>query len=239
MGHSLDSNTMIRKILTSYFMSRKLLEYLLFGVILGGIGWLVIPENPPPSFLVDSDESKNLIVFVGKKITLEKQPGRYGINDTMSKAHYKVLQVIHGQYTGETIEFKALDHWGIARFGKYDTVLLYVVMRRSWLLQPRYVHEKYMAQPVYSTADGKWAGCVSPGYLKVIQQRNIQAEFMNFQPEVIIDVTDIPVIDRPKYYPQEFYKYQNNSVVCRKGLTIEKLFQIEREGTLKARGIFK
>jgi hypothetical protein len=216
-----------------------LLEYVIFGVLLSGVGWLVISENPYPRFLVDSDESKNLIVFVGKKITLEKQPGRYGINDTMSKAHYRVLQVIHGQHTGETIEFKALDHWGIARFGKYDTVLLYVVMRRSWLLQPRYFHEKYMAQPVYNTADGKWAGCVPPGYLEDIKKHNIQTEPANFQPEVIIDVAKIPAIDRPKYYPHEFYEYRNNSLVCRRGLTIEKLFQIEREGTLKARGVFK
>jgi hypothetical protein len=220
-------------------VNRKILEYTLFGIVLSWFGWFIWSQNQYPDFLLSSDESQNLLVFVGKKVTIEKVPGRYGINDSQYKARYQVLQVVHGQYRDSMIEFTAFDHYGFPRFGRYETALLYVTMRRSWLLQPRYFHEKYQYQPVYSTADGRWAGCGDPYYFDEVHRGKIQAQVIDFKPEVTIDVAKIPPVKVEEAYPKAFFDYRKDVVICRKGVFLDDLFTVKREGVLKARGIFK
>jgi hypothetical protein len=219
-------------------MNRKVLEYTLFGIFLGWSGWVIWSQNPYPDFLVSSDESQNLLVFVGKQIDVENMPGQHGL-DRQYKAHYQVLQVVHGQYRDSTIEFTAFDHYGFPGFGNYQTALLYVTVRRSWLLQPKYFHEKYQYQPVYSTADGRWAGCGDPYYFDEVHRGKIQAQVIDFKPEVTIDVAKIPPAKVEEFYPKAFFDYRKNAVVCRKGVFLDALFTVKREGVLKARGIFK
>jgi hypothetical protein len=220
-------------------VNRKVLEYNLFGIFLSWFGWLIWSQNQYPDLLVSPDESQNLLVFVGNKIDVEKVPGRYGINDSQFKAHYQVLQVVYGQYRDSTIKFTAFDHYGHPGFARYETALLYVTMRRSWLLQPKYFHEKYQYQPVYSTADGRWAGCGDPYQFNEVHRKNIQAQAIDFKPAVVIDVAKIPSAKVNELYPKAFFDYRKDVVICRKGVFLDDLFTVKREGVLKARGIFK
>jgi hypothetical protein len=216
-------------------MNQKILEYILFAILIGGGGWLVWSQNPYPDFLVSSDESQNLVAFVGKKISVEKIPGRYGL-DAKFKARYQVLQVVYGQYSASNIEFTVFDHYGDPSFAKYETALLYVVLRRSWLLQPRYFHEKYQYQPVYATGDNRWAGCGSPYQRDQPIGEGIQPQTIDYKS---INISGIPIAKLEEQYPKSLFDYRKNTVVCRKGVFSEDLFKIKREGILRARGIFK
>jgi hypothetical protein len=217
------------------FMIRRILKYLLFSAFIGGGGWLVWSQNQYPDFLVSSDESQNLVAFVGRKISVEKMPGLYGL-DLKFKARYQVLQVVYGQYSASDIEFIAFDHYGRAAFAKYDTALLYVVLRRSWLLQPHYFHEKYQYQPVYATEDGRWAGCGDPYKLDEPLGERIHPQSMAYKP---IDISGTPIATLEEQYPKALFDYRKDAVVCRKGVFLEDLFKIKREGILRVRGIFK
>jgi hypothetical protein len=219
-------------------MNQRVWEYPLLGILLVGGGWVVWSQNQYPHFLVSSDESQNLLVFVGKQIDVENVPGQYGL-DRQYKARYQVLQVVHGQYRDSTIEFIAFDHYGFPGFSNYQTALLYVTMRRSWLLQPKYFHEKYQYQPVYATADGRWAGCGDPYDADEKPQGHIQVQAIDFKPEVTIDVAKLPPAKVEEFYPKAFFDYRKDVVICRKGVFLDDLFTVKREGVLKARGIFK
>jgi hypothetical protein len=219
--------------------SRKslLLSLLLVGITAGVVyAWL----NPYPDFLVSPDESQNLLVFVGKKIDVEEVSAPSGSLDHQYTARYQVLQIVHGQYPNSEIEFTAFDHYGHPGFRRYETALIYVTMGRSWLLQPKYFHEKYQYQPVYPTADGRWAGCGDPYQAEYEGHRKgIQTQAITFKPEVVIDITKIEPSRVETLYPKAFFDYRQDAVVCRKGVFLDELFAVKREGVLKARGIFK
>lgn len=40
-------------------------------------------------------------------------------------------------------------------------------------------------------------------------------------------------------YPPEFFEYKENTVICRREAFVEDLFQVKRQGVLKARGLFQ
>lgn len=105
-------------------------------------------------FEIVEDTSK-LYVFVGEKISVSKTA--YSGFDECYIAKYKVLKNIYGDYSGDTIEFKVYDHYGVPAFSQYKNVMLFVSRHKGQLY-----HEKYQYFDVYKTINGRWASYGDP-----------------------------------------------------------------------------
>lgn len=101
------------------------------------------------------DENPKLYVFVGEVIEVTEVEETYYCNyinmDFKFEAKLKILQDLHGNYTKDTIEFFAYDHYGVPNFASHSHVLIYVSEYCGNLF-----HLKYQFQPVYKV-EGKWA----------------------------------------------------------------------------------
>ena len=94
------------------------------------------------------DAKRDLIVFVGKRVSVKKQRAEPDSMDEKFEAKYRVLQLVFGRYKGADIAFTAYDHYGTPAFAQHDTALMFVTRHEG-----RLYHEKYQFFPVYPTAD--------------------------------------------------------------------------------------
>lgn len=190
------------------------------------------------------DVSSDLIAFVGQRIEVKSvantpppsEPGTIVIVlDQKFEARYKVLTVLFGTYDQGEIEFTAYDHYGRPAFEKYDTVMLYVSRHDG-----RLFHQKYQFHDVYRTADGRWAGCGDPYQREpVIRQGAVRATSIDFRPKVTFDVSGLTQDEVRARYPSQYFTRSGDVVTCVAGAYAEQLFEVKRQGVLKARGLFK
>jgi hypothetical protein len=147
-----------------------------------------------------------------------------------------VLQSVYGNYSLDTIEFIAYDHYGGPDFSKYKNVLLFVSERRG-----KYIHEKYLFFDVYKTKDNRWAGPYSVRDLGRDNKRadGISAVKIDFEQEVsfpfslMANKKEIPCL-----FPEPYYRLESDRAIAVYGNYIEELYKIEKEGVLTARGLF-
>jgi len=92
-------------------------------------------ENYPPTH---DNEAEDIIIYMD---------GRY-------EARYEILNLISGVYNAPTLDFHAYDHYGMPRFSKFETVLIFVNDGPGGK-----VHSKYNFYVVHRTTDGDWAAC--------------------------------------------------------------------------------
>lgn len=200
-----------------------MLKYLLcFLLVLLGLGSCVATPS-----------EGDLIIFVGKKIEVSevshRQPGSL---DNEFRAKYEILDLVYGNYKAPMIEFAAYDHYGYPQFANYDMVMLYVSKVNFF----RLVHEKYQFHDVYRTSDGRWAGCGDPYRRESKDYRGrFTAQKIKYEP---LDVSQLEAEEIEQLYPPALFEYRNNTVVCKEGAFIDVLFQVKRQGVLKARDIF-
>src|SRR4051812_17973487 len=100
------------------------------------------------------DANRDLIVFVGKKLSVVPQPAEEDSMDGKFEARFRILKRVFGEYDEPEITFTVYDHYGEPGFAKYATVLMFV--RR---FEGKLYHVKYTFVPVYHAANGRWAGC--------------------------------------------------------------------------------
>ena len=185
------------------------------------------------------DTSRNLLVFVGERIEVRQvantpPPGVLAL-DLKFEARYKVRAVIFGAYTEDDIRFSAFDHYGRPAFANYETVMLYVSRYDGQLF-----HQKYQFNPVYRTADDRWAGCGDPyQHEPEVHRGALRARPIDFQPEVAFSVSGLALDVVKTRYPSEYFVRSGDVMKCIAGAYAEQLFQIKRNGVLKARGVFK
>ncbi|MGH9196158.1 MAG: hypothetical protein ACRD1T_10510, partial [Acidimicrobiia bacterium] len=140
-----------------------------------------------------------------------------------------------GTYGETEIQFIAFDHYGRPRFANHDTVMLYVSRYNG-----RLIHEKYQFHNVYRTADGRWAGCGDPyQYEPEVQPGALRAKSIDFRPKVTFSVSGLTPDEIEKRYPSEYFSWSGDVVACIAGAYAEELFEVKRNGVLKARGVFK
>jgi hypothetical protein len=181
--------------------------------------------------LAHAQEKQKLYVFVGEKIKLERfdankreevSPGVFKVTMSMDNAYmarYKVLENVYGNYGRDTIEFEVYDHYGEPPFASYENVFLFVSEHNGKLY-----HEKYQYFDVYRTKDGGWA---SPGYPYRFEPEMNKKKITFQQVEFEEPVTLEKAIGRKKY-----------KSVVREGTEVKDLFEIKKDGVLKARGLF-
>ena len=208
------------------------------------------------NFVFGQSLKDSLFVFVGEKIEVNLIPREddkplvdtiiegkdtiYDIHISMSmdsryKAKYKVLQLLHGTYNADTIEFIAYDHYGKPGFSNKDTVLLFVSTSEGTLY-----HEKYQYFNLYLTKNGKWAGTYSTSdynhsYKNEITVRPEKIEFAN---EVSFPLDKLTQEQIEIWYPTPYFELKNGKAIAIYGNYIDDLFKLKQQTILKARGIY-
>lgn len=175
--------------------------------------------DTPRSFVKNygAFDTSRLFVFVGEKISVELLPHRAGSMDDCFKAKYVILEKVYGNFSDDTIEFVAYDHYGTPAFSEFKTVLLYVSADSG-----TYYHQKYMYNDVYKTKDGRWAGPYAVddyehAYNKHTKIKPVKIEF----PEKTIGDTAIAIYGN---YVEELFALKKTGV-----LTSRKLFEATPE----------
>jgi hypothetical protein len=157
------------------------------------------------------DAARDLIVFVGKKLSVTEQPAEENSLDSKFEARLRVLQRVFGRYDKPEITFTVYDHYGEPGFARYDTVLIFVARYEGKLY-----HEKYQFFPVYPTVDGRWASCGNPDQWEGrFHHGKLKPVSIKFAGKVVDEATGRP---------------------CTEGNYVEDLLLMKRNGVLKARG---
>ena len=91
-----------------------------------------------------------------RDVERKPKPGTW-LLDAEYLLRYEVLQVVFGGYQKKEISFASYNHFGRPPFLDHEYGLMYVSK-----MGERWVQQKYLFQPVYPTADGRWAGCGDP-----------------------------------------------------------------------------
>jgi len=182
------------------------------------------------------EKANTLFVFVGEKIKVENMPWEPGLMDTKIKAKYKILERIYGEYPGGVIEFMAYDHYGTPEFTKYKHVLLYLSKGEEGWFQ-----EKYVFDPLFKTKDGIWAGPYSDEYDHVYnKETTVKPEKIDFAERVSFPARGID--DNGKEYilsyPSPYFNQVGDTAFAVYGNYVPELFQLKRDGVLKARKLF-
>ena len=165
---------------------------------------------------------------------MERKPRpREWILDAEYLLKYEVLEVVFGNYTRKKIEFSSYIHFGTPAFKTYEYGLIYVSKQDG-----RFVQQKYLFQPVYPTADGRWAGCGDPYDGGSLHGSGVKAEPIKFEPPVVLDIRNVPEFVRERKYPLPLFRYENETAVCLMGNYPDALFRVMKEGVLTARGVF-
>jgi hypothetical protein len=184
-----------------------------------------------------TDSGVNLIAFVGRRIEVreverEPKPGEWFL-DAEYLLRYEVLEVVFGTYTRKKIEFSSYIHTGPPAFKTHEYGLIYVSKVRG-----RFVQQKYLFQPVYPTADGRWAGCGDPYDGGHWSGGGVKAEPINFKPAVVFDIRNVPAFVLERKYPLPLFRYENDTAVCLMGNYPDALFRVMKEGILTSSGVF-
>jgi hypothetical protein len=198
----------------------------------------------------------SLYVFVGEKIEVKEVSSpsvtdsfdiiiengvidyrKSGIISMDSKflAKYIVRQVLCGNYVSDTIEFLAYDHYGTPEFSKYQTVLLFVQDYNG-----RLVHQKYQFADVYKTKNGRWASSYKTDDYRheFNNSTDVKPEKIDFINKVTYDINGHGKQYIKERFPSAYYKIKAGRAIAVYGNYIEELFELKKNGILKARGIF-
>ena len=190
-------------------------------------------QSPPAG----SDSSANLIAFVGRRIegrSVEHKPKpRELLFDAEYLLRYEVLEVVFGTYTKREIDFSSYIHTGPPAFKTYEYGLIYVSKRAG-----RFVQQKYLFQPVYPTANGRWAGCGDPYDGGHWSGSGVKAEPIKVNPPVVFDIRNVPQFVRERKYPLPLFRYDEDTAVCLMGNYPDALFRVMKEGILTTSGVF-
>ena len=158
--------------------------------------------------------------------------------DNGFKARYVVFEKVYGDFTLDTIEFLAYDHYGAPAFSAFENVLLYVSADSG-----TYYHQKYMFNDVYKTKDGRWAGIYAEEDYEhqnnkrtKIKPAKIEFAGTVAYPAKMLDENGKAFLVP---YPKTYFKRVGDSLIAVYGNYVEELFMLKRDGYLTAREIFK
>ena len=181
----------------------------------------------------------DLLVFVGEKesvVEFEPQlPPNVLLMDGAFKARFRVVQVLHGRYDGERIEFEAYDHSAEPGFSFFPHSLLFLAPDGE-----RYVQVKYQFYPVFRTVAGEWAGCGPLSARERKERRGIApARPMSFGDDayVPLDVSWTPVLSQKQFRRSDF-RIEGRRAYCLRGASAQALFEVKKRGVLRDDGWF-
>lgn len=206
--------------------------------------------------LFGQTKKDSLLVFIGKKIEVvytpeeeKEMPVRTVIRggdttvvrsvsigmDNRYIAKYRILKLVHGSYSHDTIDFIVYDHYGEPAFSKYQTVLLFVSTHEGKLY-----HEKYQYFELYMTKNGKWASPYSSyDYNHPLKDSiNVKPEKISFVADISFPVNDLTDEQIKIWYPSPYFKIKKGRAIPVYGHYVDDLFKLKQQTVLKARGIY-
>ncbi len=191
-----------------------------------------------PGFSKATEVGNTLFVFIGEKISLEKMDPGYSANGVIYyngfSGRYKVIKTIFGESPGKEIEFKAYDLYGIPAFSKYKNVMLFLSMDGG-----KYFHELYQYFEVFKTKGNRWATCGDPYKYDEYHRKNLKPQKIEFLEPVYYDVSGFPKDYIQSAFSENYFLVKDGKAICRGlGNYVEELFEVKKEGVLKARGLF-
>jgi hypothetical protein len=199
-----------------------------------------VSVDTPRSFVKNYgiNDSNRLFAFVGEKISVEPLPHEQGSMDNGFEAKYVILKKVYGNFTQDTIEFVAYDHYGTPPFSKFKNVLLFVSEDYG-----TYYHQKYMYNDVYKTKDGRWAGTFARDDYEHAYNRHTKIKPVKIQfAERVSFPTKMIGKERRQLefsYPKPYFKAIGDSAFAIYGNYVEDLVTLKKAGTLTARGLFE
>lgn len=186
------------------------------------------PEQP-------GTQRSDLFVFVGEKVeVVEFVPPQGEVwFDQAFDAKYRVIEPVFGEFEGNIIEFRVFDHYGYPPFANHSHALLFVSKHDGKLY-----HEKYQYHAVHQTTDGRWASCGDP-YLRGMEyhRKPFTPKALEFVKPITVDLAKYSKEQRTKYFGEPYYEIAGDQAICKMGAYVDELFQINRDGVLKARGV--
>ena len=198
----------------------------------------------------------SLIVFVGEKIEVKYSPEEKKESpvdtiiegkDTLYMTHvsvsmdsryvarYKILQLVHGSFKQDTIEFTAYDHYGEPEFSKYQTALLFVSYSKGKLY-----HQKYQYFDLYLTTEKKWASPYPSGdYNHSFKDSiTVKPEKIRFKDIVSFPLDNYSQDEIQTWFPKPYYEIKKGRAIAIYGNYVDDLFKLKQQTILKARGIY-
>lgn len=223
------------------------LKLLLFAFFLGSmISACSVPESTDVTVdegpLKDSSRAEHtgvqksdLFVFVGEKIeVVEVNPPNGEVwFDSAFDVKYRVIESVHGEFEGNIIEFRVFDHYGYPPFAKHPHALLFVSKHKGKLY-----HEKYQYHTVHKTIDGRWAACGDPYLLGMEYHRKpFTPKPLRFAEPITFNLEEYSEKQKQELFKQPYFEIVDGKAFCKMGAFVDELFQINRDGVLKARGV--
>jgi hypothetical protein len=183
-------------------------------------------------------DTTKLFAFVGEKISVDHLPSKQNSFDNGFKAKYLILKKVYGNFSQDTIEFVAYDHYGMPAFSKFKNVLLYVSADSG-----TYYHQKYMYNDVYKTKDGRWAGMYASddyehGYNRHTKIKPVKIDFA-VKVSFPIKTVDEQGQQLEFSFPKPYFKTVGDSAFAVYGNYVEDLFTLKKTGFLTSRGMFE
>jgi hypothetical protein len=183
-------------------------------------------------------ENNKLFVFVGQKISVKQMSNSSGAFDNGFIAKYLIIKKVFGQFSQDTIEFAAYDHYGIPPFSEFKNVLLFVSADSGF-----YYQQKYMYNDVYLTKGGRWAGTYAEEdygheYNKKTKVKPVIIDFakeVSYPTKVMRPDSEVVIFN----YPKPYFKTISDKAIAVYGNYVDELFILKRDGYLTAREIFK
>lgn len=192
----------------------------------GSMAQAIENETSKPFVVVygaDPREGDEVIAFVGEKISVdvfEPDPGPdVLLVDAAFRSRYRVLQVVHGEYVGDSIEFTAYDHYGEPLFSKYGHALLFV---RKY--EDGYVHVKYQYVPLFRTEEHGFAECALKEPGETDKQLGIEPVPMRFDQGSSVLFEGLRRSWVKARYRPGFYEFVAGKARCRLGYTAQQTY---------------
>lgn len=183
-------------------------------------------------------QEDQLVVIIGARVevsecTPEENPPEYSL-DYCARGKFKVLETVYGRINTSTVSFLSFNHYGHPSFDKWG--LLYLTYHDG-----QFYECKYLFTPLYKTKDGRWA---APYFVfdydhPFNKETKIAPIPIEFKEEVTFDVSGLEPDVIARNYPAPFYQIDGNKAIAKYGNYVNELFQLKKDGVLKARGYFK
>ena len=197
---------------------------------------IIVDEEPNKSVQTEYSgvQKSDLFVFVGEKIEVVEVIPQHGEIpfDSVFDAKYRVLESVYGEFEGNAIEFRVFDHYGYPPFAKHSHALLFVSKHEGKLY-----HEKYLYHVVYKTIDGRWAACGDPYLGMEYHRKPFTPKTLTFAEPITFDFADYTDKQKKAMFTEPYFEIGKRKAVCKMGAFVDELFQINRDGVLKARGV--
>lgn len=188
-------------------------------------------KEAPESCMENPNVEGKLLVIVGEKVSVNVLPHEGGSLDGKFLATYIIKELVCGKYSRDTISFIAYDHYGYPGFSDYKNAMLFLSDYDSVIY-----HQKYQFFDVYKTKDGRWASSYqTDDYWRSSEVKPVPIEFTE---EVSYNITGGKKKLIKQYYPEPYFRLTKEKAIAVWGNYVPELFQLKKDGILKARGLF-